>query len=60
MFGVDLSILNCWGKQLNTQAVLTTTVNLRQRLDRIDPEEMSRTLRDTTVITRGLGYRYMD
>lgn len=54
-----LCLSYCWGKQLNTQAVVTTTVNLHQRLDRINPEEMSKTLQDAMVITRGLGFRYV-
>lgn len=54
-----LCLSYCWGKQLDTQAVLTTTVNLRQRMVQIDPEEMSKTLQDAMVITRGLGFRYV-
>lgn len=54
-----LCLSYCWGKQLSANLVLTTTTNIDARNVKLELSELSKTLQDAVVVTRGLGYRYI-
>lgn len=54
-----LCLSYCWGRKLSANLVLTKTSNVAARNVKLEADDLSKTLRDAIVVTRGLGYRYI-
>lgn len=54
------ALSHCWGTDRGIVPLRTTTKNITQFLDRIDPSELSKTFRDAIEVVRRLGLsRYL-